>query len=167
MKQFGILPTIILFLSFKSFCQLPNYEVDQFKLSKKKAIELKPCEQVLKISSNGYLIYLDKKTFETFLPIPSDSSKTPIDTIDLNPYYNIPNNKRPIENALYKTALTGKLFVKRLNGTALSGKIYTCRFEGKNQTGCVPSGECIYIKKTKTILVFYTTRLTNMVKLLD
>ncbi len=108
---------------------------------------MKPFQQVVKINSNGYVIYLDKKTFNSFLPLPTDSSKTSIDTIDLNPYYNIPINKGAIELAIYKTVEAGNMSVKYTNGSTLSEKIYICRFSEKVAIGCLRSGECIYIKK--------------------
>lgn len=158
---------IILFFSLNSFCQLPNYQAGLYKLSKKKVIKLKTTEQVVKINSNGYVIYLDKKTFNSYLPIQSDSTTTSNDTIDLSSYYNVPKNKGPIEQAIYKTAAAGKILVKHSNGNAITEKIYTCEFEEKEKTGCVQSGKCIYIKKSKTILLLETTRLTMIVKFLD
>lgn len=166
-KKYKLATIVILFFSFKSFSQLPNYQVDQLKLSKKKVLKLKPIEQVVKINSNDYIIYLDKKTFNSFLPIANDAGKASTDTIDLNPYYKVPNNIRPIEQAIYKTALTGKILVKCTNGTELSKKIYTCKFEEKNRTGCVRKGECIYIKKTNTILLAETTSLIKIANFLD
>lgn len=168
MTQFRITSLFLLFFSFRVFCQLPTYHVDQYKLSKnKKAIKLKSLNQVFKISSNGYILYLDKQTFNSFLPIPDDKGKTEVDTVDLNPYYNIQSNKTLVEQAIYKTALTGKILVKDLIGNDISEKIYTCEYRDNVNTGYVTSGTSIYLKKSKTILLVAAIRNSSIVNFTD
>lgn len=161
----------ILFISsYRLYSQLTSYTSAKYVVTKNiKNLKLKNfvLNKVVKVNIYNYTIYLDQTEFNICVSKFRDYKEiTAKDTVDINSYLSNKYIKDGFNQCIYDIALSGKMKIYKEDGSQLDSQLFIGKFKENNNTGCIITGNCIYIKNPETILITGDT-MTSMTRTND